>query len=83
MAELKDAILKAAQTPNTKKSVLTYDKKIEDLLEYIETILKRDKNLQQKYPLRWLAIKLLEKDEQVLEVIKKTVFSRELLEVVA
>ncbi len=79
---LKDAILKAAQYP-TKKSSLSYGKKIEDLLDYMMELLKKDPALSKQYPLRWLAIKLLEKDDQALGIIKDSVVQSDVLEVLA
>jgi ferrous iron transport protein B len=83
MLELKDAILKEAQNPIIKSNSITYDKNIENVIDYLVQILKKDPSLAKKYPLRWLAIKLIEKDEQALELVKPSTFSTELLEVVA
>ncbi|MGD6808825.1 MAG: FeoB small GTPase domain-containing protein [Candidatus Bathyarchaeia archaeon] len=83
MTELKDAILKEAQNPILKTRRIIYDKKIENVIEYLVQILRKDDSLTKKYPLRWLAIKLIEKDEQALELVKTSTFSSELLEVVA
>jgi ferrous iron transport protein B len=82
ITELKEAILKAAQTPN-KKGTLTYGKKLEEAINYVVEILKKDPALAKQYPLRWLAIKLLEKDEQALKITKTSPVSSELLEAVA
>jgi ferrous iron transport protein B len=82
MTELKDAILKAAQTP-TKQGNLTYGKEIEGLITALVDLLKKDPRLTTQYPLRWLAIKLVEKDEQALEIIKASPLSAEVMEVVA
>jgi ferrous iron transport protein B len=82
MTELKDAILKAAQSP-CKKSTLDYGKKIENLIDYIVGLLKKDSALVNQYPLRWIAIKLIEKDAQALDIIKTSPVAAELLEVVA
>lgn len=83
MTELKDAILKEAQNPIIKTNGIVYDKKIENVIEYLVQILKKDPLIAKKYPLRWLAIKLIEKDEQALALVKPSTFSTELLEVVA
>jgi ferrous iron transport protein B len=82
LTALKDAILKTAQSP-TKKTALNYGKSIEDVLDCMVGILKKDPALSKQYPLRWLAIKLLEKDEQALGIIKATPVSDEVLEVIA
>jgi ferrous iron transport protein B len=82
MTELKEAILKAVQNPTAKRP-LCYGKNIENLIDYVRGFLSKDKILVKKYPLRWLAIKLIEKDAQVLSVVKKSDFSPELMEVVS
>jgi len=45
-------------------------------------LLEKDENLSRKYPLRWLAIKLLENDEDALTKIKNSKHRREILEVI-
>jgi ferrous iron transport protein B len=83
MTEHKDAILNAAQTPITKTNNLIYDKKIESIIDCLVEIIKKDKNLTEKYPLRWLAIKLVEKDEQILDIIKNSEILPQLMEAMA
>ncbi|XHH09395.1 MAG: FeoB small GTPase domain-containing protein [Candidatus Bathyarchaeia archaeon] len=82
LTELKDAILQEAQSPIKSRGIV-YDKKVEEVIEYLVQILKKDQSLAKKYPLRWLAIKLIEKDEQALELVKLSMVSAELLEAVA
>jgi ferrous iron transport protein B len=82
LTELKDAILKEAQSPIKSRGIV-YDNKIEEVIEFLVQILKKDQSLAKKYPLRWLAIKLIEKDEQALELVKPSMVSAELLEAVA
>jgi ferrous iron transport protein B len=83
IAELKDSILKEAQNPILKTRGIIYDKKIENVIECLVKILRKDESLAKKYPLRWLAIKLIEKDEQALTLVKLSCLSSELLEVIA
>ena len=83
MEELKNEIVKAAQRKGLAKTKITYGEKIEDLIHSIVKIMKKDETLAQKYPPRWLAIKLLEKDEDVLKKIKGSRYQRELMEVVS
>ena len=79
LVELKEAILKAAQSP-TKKSNLNYGKKIESIIASIVELLKKDPEIAKNYPLRWLSIKALEKDEQVLDIIRDSPIRAELME---
>jgi ferrous iron transport protein B len=82
MVDLKDAILQAAQSP-AKKSSFNYGKKIEDLIQNISEILKKDPEIAKSYPLRWLAIKVLEKDEQALSIVKDSPIQAQLMEVIS
>lgn len=81
MVELKDAILEAAQNLTPNKQALNYGKRIEGLIDHLVGLLKGDSNLKD-YPLRWLAIKLLEKDEQVLEIIKSSPLLDDLMAII-
>jgi len=82
--KLKDEIVYAAQKKGLVKvkPVITYGQKIEDVIDSIVDIIK-DGMLAQKYPPRWLAIKLLENDKDVLEKIKGSRHHRELMEVIS
>ena len=82
MEELKDEIIKAVERKDLVKTKITYGDKIEDLIHSIIEIITKDKPLAPKYPLRWLAIKLLEKDEDVLEKIKNSRYYHELMEMI-
>jgi ferrous iron transport protein B len=83
LSELKDALLKNAKQPPPATPKVTYGEKIEVILANVVGLLKKDPQLAQKYPLRWLAIKLLEKDEQIIDVVKNSPNAQELMEVVA
>lgn len=83
MEELKDEIVYAAQRKGLVKPKITYGEKIEDLIHSIVKIIEKDEVLAQKYPPRWLAIKLLEKDEDVLEKIRDGRYRCELMEVIS
>jgi len=83
ITELKDAILNIASHPPAKPPQITYDAKVEELIQHTVGLLKKDTALSKKYSLRWFAIKLLEKDQQVLDVAKQAPNANELLEVIA
>jgi ferrous iron transport protein B len=82
MVDLKDAILQVAQS-SAKKSHFSYGKKIEDLLQYMSEILKKDPKIANSYPLRWLAIKVLEKDEQAIGIVKESPIQAQIMEVIS
>jgi small GTP-binding protein len=83
MDKLKDEIVHAAQKKGRAKPKITYGEKIEGLIHSIVEIIRKDEALAQKYPPRWLAIKLLEKDEDVLKKIKGSRCQRELIGAIA
>ena len=82
MTELKDAILDTVKRPPCATPKITYGDKIEEVINYIVALLKKDPELS-KYSLRWLAIKLLERDEQGLDIIKNTKNASEVMEVIS
>ena len=73
MDELKEAIVKAAMNKEKAKPVkFSYGRKIDELIAKIEEIIRRDEKLARTYPPRWIAIKVLEADEEVLKIIEKS-----------
>lgn len=76
--KLKEAIVKAIKKRN-RGVVYSYGKDIERRIEEIKKIIAKDTELSRKYPLRWLAIKVLEKDEKVMEIVKKSRYGEEII----
>ena len=82
MDELKKAIIKAAQQRGRRRiRHISYGKDLEAIISTIEGILKNDRVLSSRYPTRWLAIKVLEGDEEVLRRIDRSPVKAELMEV--
>ncbi len=75
---LKELIDKAIKVAKSKKQYrkmeyrLLFDKFIENEIDGLVEKLKKEE-LPNKYPLRWLAIKLIEKDEYVIQILKKEI----------
>ena len=80
MEELKDAIVEASK--RGVKARVRYREDIEELIERIGDILRRDEALIKKYPIRWLAIKIIERDEEVMRLIEERGLMGELREVI-
>ena len=80
MEELKDAIVEASK--RGVKARVRYREDIEELIERIGDILRRDEDLTRKYPIRWLAIKIIEGDEEVMRLIEERGLIEELREVI-
>jgi len=70
LEELKGAIIKAAQDRKKPKAVLNYGDDVEACIRAIAAVLGEKPDLSKRYSQRWLAIKLIEKDESVLEMAK-------------
>jgi len=51
---------------------ISYGKQLDELISKIEKVLQKDEELSMKYPTRWLAIKLLERDKEALEIMDKS-----------
>ncbi|MCW4016981.1 MAG: ferrous iron transporter B, partial [Candidatus Bathyarchaeota archaeon] len=69
--KLKDEIVYATQKQVwITKPKLDYGKDLENKVDSIAQVVAKDNALTTKYPQRWLAIKLLEKDEDALAKIK-------------
>lgn len=73
MEKLKERVVRAAKEKSRRRIIeISYGKKIDELIAKIERILQKDENLTKIYPARWLAIKVLEADEEVLKIIEKS-----------
>ena len=73
--ELKEAVVKAAtakEREKRRKVVMGYGEDIEALIKNVEKAVSKDAELSGKYPPRWLAIKVLEKDEKVLKLVENS-----------
>ncbi len=71
--ELIDKAIEVAKSKKQYKKMeysLLFDKFIENEINKLVEKLKKEE-LPDRYPLRWLAIKLIEKDEYVIQILKK------------
>ncbi len=81
--ELLDEIVSLVESKiEPEKTFVNYGKEIREELKKLEKILEKDKSLIEKYPSRWIAIKLLEKDEEITKKIGKNSLSDEILNTV-
>lgn len=65
--ELKSAILAAMRETRKEPRQIHYGEEVEIEIEHLELSLKNDPEFAARYPLRWIAVKLLEKDGGVME----------------
>ena len=68
--ELLQQIVAAFEGKTTREKVkLYYGSELEEHIKELETLIAKDEELSRQFPPRWLAIKLLEEDKEVLEKI--------------
>ena len=82
MEELLEAVIKTAREKRKRKVAISYGKAAEELISKVERAILKDKELSSMYPTRWLAIKVLEGDEEVLKEIERSPYRNEILEVI-
>ena len=80
--ELLEAVLEIAKEKKRRKMTIGYGKAAEELISRVEKAVLKDKDLSSRYPTRWLAIKILEGDEEVLKEVEGSRFRNEILEAV-
>jgi len=60
---------------------IKYKREIESKLKLIVSIISKDKELLERFPPRWLALKLLERDPVILDLLIDPVIREKVLEV--
>jgi len=71
MKELLDAVVKTAENKTgLEDHPIVYGKEVDPEVEKIQGIISKDSNLVIQYSPRWLAIKLLEDDREVIKVLE-------------
>jgi len=80
MEELKDEVIEAAKVKDKKgKFLINYGKPFDELISKIASTLQKDEELSSKYPVKWLAIKVLEADKEVLKLVGKSPCKEEIM----
>lgn len=80
MEELMGAVIEAAgEKERRRMTKISYGKAIDDLISRVEKAVLKDDDLSSRYPTRWLAIKVLEGDEEVLKEIQGSPYRDEML----
>lgn len=70
MKDLMEAALEIGDKKKNGVFIIDYGKEIEEHIERLVSYIEKNTNLTNRYPSRWLAIKLLEADERILEELK-------------
>jgi len=84
MEELKEAIIEAARRKRHghRRPLIDYGPEVEGRIRELEAILRKDAELAERYPTRWLAIRLLEGDEDLVKKLKSRPIWAELSEAI-
>jgi len=70
--ELLEEVIRVAQRETEEKQlVINYGREVEEEIAKLEKIISPDAELFQKYSPRWLAVKLLEGDEEIVKKFKE------------
>ncbi|OQY14753.1 MAG: ferrous iron transport protein B [Desulfobacterium sp. 4572_20] len=69
--ELKEAVRATSKEGQSNQFRLDYGEALETHLMSLEEILSDDKTLSGRYPLRWLAVKLMENDTEAQRLVKE------------
>jgi ferrous iron transport protein B len=81
MESLKEAIQTAVRNP--KPSSITYSAEVEEIISDLVEVLKEDLSLVAVHPPRWMAIKLIEGDQEVSDIIANRDIKSKIEEVLA
>ena len=77
---LKEVVMKAAKEKEVRrKIVMGYGEDVERPLGVVEDAVRKDASLSSRYPPRWLAIKVLERDGQVLKLVEESPHRAEIM----
>jgi len=68
--ELRNEIVKVIERKHEYFKIVNYGNEIENAIDKIIQLLKTCEELSKNFNLRWLAIKILENDKQVIEIVK-------------
>jgi len=72
LQELLDKVLEVSrEDPEWRPATISYGRDIDESLNQIRSIIERSDILGEKYPSRWCALKFLEGDSQIREVLRK------------
>lgn len=70
--EVKAAIVNTCKDAENGSFRIDYGEKLESTLNLLEKKLSEDRNISTSYPVRWLAVKLMENDSEARRLVEKT-----------
>ncbi len=79
---LLDEMVKEARKPEHHEHEIGYGREVEEVIVRLETILRKDPDLAGTFPLRWIAVKLIENDENILKRVTSSPVMSELQDII-
>ncbi len=80
MEDIIEATIKLSGRNRKEKFAIDYGQELESHIERLVTYIERDVKLKTDYPSRWLAIKLLERDERIVAELNRYENAREIVD---
>lgn len=78
--DLKEVVMKAAKEKEARRKIVVgYGEDVERPIGVVEDAVRKDASLSGRYPPRWLAIKVLERDGQVLKLVEESPHRAEIM----
>jgi len=72
VSTLMDEVVKEAEKGPHHEHEIGYGKEIEKVIIQLESIIRKDEGLADRYPLRWISVKIIEQDENVMKKINES-----------
>jgi len=74
LEDILEALKKASESEKltTSRIRLKYGDEVEEEIKKIQSVLAEDTELSSSYPLRWLGVKLFERDKEVMQAVKSS-----------
>jgi small GTP-binding protein len=79
--ELLDAIVDAARRKKMSVNIESYRDNLERIIQRAEAIIQNNGSLKEKYPPRWLAIKMLEGDQTIVSLAESALPPSQMMEI--
>ncbi len=80
ISELMDKVLSSGKKPKRRKPIIGYGNEIEDHLAKTEKFIKETIKLPEKYSPKWIALKVLENDREVIKLVEALDGGKDVLE---
>lgn len=78
--DLKEVVMKATKEKEVRRKIVVgYGEDVERPIGVVEDAVRKDASLSSRYPPRWLAIKVLERDGQVLKLVEESPHRAEIM----